>query len=124
MTRCASQAVGHGRSKLLSMLVSLGNFGMPTLGRGMLVMLAFTRLAAAVGQELLQRLRKKGNRENRHSISHDDVRRATSKLQVLGNGFKVKHYWLAGSSLLLGIACCLLRIYWSMIDPRRNKDDQ
>ncbi|CAM9648577.1 unnamed protein product [Ascophyllum nodosum] len=39
--------------------------------------------------ELVQRLRKKGNRKNRHAISNDDVRTATSKLQVLGSGFAV-----------------------------------
>ncbi|CAM9446310.1 unnamed protein product [Ectocarpus sp. 8 AP-2014] len=39
--------------------------------------------------ELLQRLRAKGNRKKRQEISADDVRRATSKLQVLGSGFAV-----------------------------------
>ncbi|CAM9537461.1 unnamed protein product, partial [Sphacelaria rigidula] len=39
--------------------------------------------------ELLQRLRTKGNRKNQQDISADDVKRATSKLQVLGGGFKV-----------------------------------
>lgn len=44
----------------------------------------------AFEQELLQRLRKKGNRKKGQTISADDVRRATSKLQVLGSGFAVR----------------------------------